>query len=53
MSFLVTTSQLRIFEVNDMMKLIIYVVNGMDYKLYFLENVHMHIMCIALLISYN
>jgi hypothetical protein len=36
-----------------MMELIICVVNGMDYKLYFLENVHMHIMCIVLLISYN
>jgi hypothetical protein len=36
-----------------MMELVIYVVNGMSYKLYFLDNVHMHIMCTTLLISYN
>jgi hypothetical protein len=36
-----------------MMEIGICVVNGMGYKLYFLENVPMHNMCIALLISYN
>jgi len=50
MSFLVTTLKFRIFEVRDMMEVVICVVNEMGYKLYFLENVPM---CIALLISYN
>jgi hypothetical protein len=53
MSFLVTTSKLKIFEVRDMMEVIICVVNGMGDKLYFLENIPMHSMCITLLISYN
>jgi len=33
--FLVTTFKLRIFEVKDMMEVVICVVNGMGYKLYF------------------
>jgi hypothetical protein len=53
MSFLVMTSQFKIFDVRDMMELVICMVNEMGYKLYFLENIPMHIMCIALLISYN
>jgi hypothetical protein len=53
MPFLIASSKLRIFEVKDMMELVIYVVNGMGYKRYFLENIHMHIMCTALLISNN
>jgi hypothetical protein len=53
MSFLVTTSKLRIFEVRDIMKVVICMVNGMGYKLDCLDNVLVHIMCIALLINYN
>ena len=36
-----------------MMVLAIYVVHGMDYKLYFLEIVLMHIMFIVFLTEYN
>jgi hypothetical protein len=53
MSFLVASSKLRIFKVKDTMELVICVVNGLGYKLYFLENVHMHILFTALLICYT
>jgi hypothetical protein len=51
--FLVTTSILRIFEAKGMMGLVICVANGMDYKLFFLKIVHMHITCIVWLTDYN
>jgi hypothetical protein len=47
------TCTFSICEVKGMMVLAIYVAHGMDYKLYFLEIVLMHIMFIVFLTEYN
>ena len=53
LSFLITTSTLKIFDVKDMMGLVTCMVNGMDYKFFFLKIAHMLIMYIAWLIGCN
>ena len=53
LSFLIKTSALKIFEVKYMMGLVTCMVNGMDYKLFFLKIAHMLIMYIVWLIGCN